>query len=239
MESAPYFKDGEYFEVLFKSAKHSFSPPLMNRRTAEERPNPKELDEGEIEKVHFVLKLEEDDIMICMEKNRDGVTINNIVDYFNHFMRKMYSEKDQESNFHYKSDIIAKDNFIEILRSLNRVSVADVYYDKSILGGQYLNLSDRTVGIRSSVVLSIKPNWGESAKELAIDAFNKFNGATKDGKSKVQKIRIEGKNEFNGDVILDTDFIEKRETVDIEYDGKTGEIVSKDAFRKLLAFLNF
>lgn len=236
LESGTFNEDQNCYELLIKSARHSFSPPLINRKTVAERPNPKEMDEGEIEKVHAILRITNDDVILCMEKSRDGVSINNLMSYLNHFHRKQLAENGKEELFHYIADIIAKNNFLAILRSMRRVSVAEVYYDKSILGGKYLNLSDRAIGIKNSIMVSIKPAWGESVKEVAIDAFNKFNRADK--KNPIQKIRIEGKNEMDGDVILNTDFIEKRETIDVEYNLNTGETSTRDTFRKLIALAN-
>lgn len=219
-----------------KSARHSFSPPLINRRTVAERPNPKGMDEGEIEKVHAVLRITQDDVILTMEKNRDGVSINNFITYLNDFKRKKEIDEGVEDSFHYSAAIIAKDNFLNILRNMERVSVAEVYYDKSILGGQYLNISNRTLGIRNSVVVSVKPLWGDSLKEFAIDAFNKFNGARQ--QNPIQKLHVEGKNQLGGDVILNTDFIEKRDTIDVEYNLNTGETNTRDTFRKLIALAN-
>jgi hypothetical protein len=236
LESGTFNHEQNCYELLFKSARHSFSPPLINRRTVAERANPKEMDEGEIEKVHAILRTTKDDVILCIEKNKNGISINNFLSYLNYFLRKKLAEDNEEEEFHYSADIIAKDNFLTLLRSMSRVSVAEVYYDKSILGGHFLNLSDRSIGIRNSVVVSIKPVWGESAKELAIDAFNKYNGAR--GQNPIQKIRLEGKNEMNGDVVLNTDFIEKRDTIDVEYDQNTGETSTRDSFRKITALAN-
>lgn len=235
IESATFNKSENLYEILFKSARHSFRPPLINRNTTVERENPKTIEEGEIEKVHVVLKFEEDDVTIYMEKNRDGATINNIIDYFNHFLRKYIKEHNPDADYHFKGEQILRENFLEILNSLKKVSVTDVYYDKKILGGEYLNLSNRTVNIKSSVIVSIQSTRGNSIKEAAVDAFNKFNGTKNNS---INKIRIKGKNDLNGDVVLNTDFIEMRETVDIEFDLNTGEINSTSAFRHLKAISN-
>lgn len=235
IESATFNKSENLYEILFKSARHSFRPPLINRNTTIERENPKTIEEGEIEKVHLILKFEEDDVTMYIEKNRDGVTINNIMDYFNYFLRKYNTEHNPDADYHFKADLILRENFLEILNSLKRVSVTDVFYDKKILGGDYLNLSNRTVNIKNSVVVSLQATRGESIKEAAVDAFNKFNAKKNNS---INKIRIHGKNDVNGDVVLNTDFIQMRETVDIEYDPNTGEINTTNAFRHLKAISN-
>lgn len=236
LESGTFNESQNCYELLIKSARHSFSPPLINRNTTNERPNPKGLDEGEIEKVHAILRITEDEVILCMEKSRDGASILNLMDYFNYFNRKKLKEDGNAEDFHYMADIIAKNNFMEILRNMRRVSIAEVYYDKSILGSEYLDLSQRSIGVKNSVVVSIKPSWGESLKELAADAFNKFNRAR--ASNPIQKVRVQGTNDLGGEVVLNTDFIEKRETIDVDFDLTTGETNTRDTFRKLIALAN-
>ncbi|MEO6303296.1 MAG: hypothetical protein ABIP51_08985, partial [Bacteroidia bacterium] len=73
---------------------------------------------------------------------------------------------------------------------------------------------------------------GESVKEFTVDAFNKLNSS---GQNPIERISVQGKDDENGDVFLNTDFIEKRNTIDVEFDTATGEISSRDMLRKLMA----
>ncbi|MEO6301970.1 MAG: hypothetical protein ABIP51_02240 [Bacteroidia bacterium] len=134
LESATFNKEENIYEVIFKSARHSFRPNLINRKTVLERANPKDIDEGEIEKSHIVIKFEKKEVIICKEKNHGGVSINNFIDYINTFHRKRMSENGTEEKFHYKAEIIPKDDFLKLLGRLKRVSVADIYLDKKNIG---------------------------------------------------------------------------------------------------------
>ncbi|MEO6301971.1 MAG: hypothetical protein ABIP51_02245, partial [Bacteroidia bacterium] len=69
------------------------------------------------------------------------------------------------------------------------------------MGSHYLNLSNRAVGIRKEVVLSIRPVKGESVKEFTVDAFNKLNSS---GQNPIERISVQGKDDENGDVFLNT-----------------------------------
>lgn len=57
--------------LLFKSAKHSYRAPLLNRNTVEERENPKTLDEGEGMKTHLLIKWIDGDGLMLLETGRD------------------------------------------------------------------------------------------------------------------------------------------------------------------------
>jgi hypothetical protein len=234
LELAVYNKDENVYEIYFKSARHSFRPPLINRNTVAERENPKDINEGEIEKTHTVIKFNRSEVIMCLEKNKGGISINNFTDYLNHFHRKRLAEKNLEEEFNYISEIIPKDDFLKQLNKLKRVSVADIYLDKKILGSDFLNLSNRSQSIRQEVMLSIKSSRGESIKEFTVDAFNRFNIGKRQS---IERISVHGKDDENGEVILNTDFIEKRNQIDVEYSETTGEINTKDILRKQLALL--
>lgn len=240
IESATLSSIDGHYEIVMKSAKHSFRPPLINRRTAIERDNPKTIDEGEIEKVHVLLKFDEDEeeAIVYLENNKYGVTINNFMDYLNYFLGKHANDNNYEKEYHFSADIIPKTNFLNELRAMSRVTLAHVFVDKKLLGSPYLNLSSRTVGVKHSIMIDIHSQWGESVKDTAIDCFNKFSSRTNIRENNIHKIRVEGKNEQGSNVILSTDFIGKKETLDIEYNSTTGEINTTDAFRKLNALSN-
>ncbi len=238
IESASSHLEDGYYEIIVKSAKHSYRPPLINRKTTAERDNPKSIDEGEIEKVHILLKFDEEEVIAFIENNKYGANMNNFIDYLNHFLSKHANDNNYEKVYYFVADIIPKINFIEELRAMRRVSLAHIHVDKKLLGSPYLNLSSRTIHVRHSIVIDIKSDKGESVKETAIDCFNKFSSRENKKTQTIHKIHIEGKNELGGNIVLSTDFIGKKETIDIDYNKYTGEINTPDAFRKLRAISN-
>ena len=59
--------DDNLLKLLFKSAKHSYRAPLINKNTVEERENPKEIDEGEQMKTHALVKFKDGDAILFLE----------------------------------------------------------------------------------------------------------------------------------------------------------------------------
>lgn len=126
-------------KIVFKSASYNFRPKLINNVTITERESPKELSEGERQKTHIVTKSNNNEILIIAEKAYLGVNINQVIRYLNHFIYLL----DMDETFIFYYETIAKDNFIEEIENLDRVTYADVIVDKQMLGSEALNFSDR------------------------------------------------------------------------------------------------
>ena len=216
---------------FFKSARNQFRPNLVNRRTGVERPNPKLLVEGDIEKTHFSIILDKtlNEVYFVHEFNFHGVTINNILDYFKFFAKQHASENELNKSFTLKHQVIPKSGFIETLQSMKRVKIADVYIAKQLLGSDALNLSNRFVGVKNELKLTIGSNPRESIKSTAVDIFNAFNS----GGSLISKIRIEGRDERDNDVLIDTSFMNKQEYITVDRNSDTGELVSSQVYSEL------
>lgn len=63
IESFSFEENSQCVELLFKSAKHSYRAPLLDKNTVEARENPKRIEEGEQIKTHVLLKFVENDDM--------------------------------------------------------------------------------------------------------------------------------------------------------------------------------
>lgn len=217
---------------FFKSARNKFRPNLVNRRTGQERPNPKLLVEGDIEKTHFAMVLDKalNEVYFVHEYNFHGISINNVLDYFKFFAKENATSKKLKKSFTLKHQVIPKSGFIETLQSMSRVKVADVYIDKQLLGSDALNLSNRTVGVKSEMKLTIGSNPRESIKSTAVEIFNKFNSGERHS---ITKIRVEGRDERNNDIIIDTSFMNKQDFITADRHSETGELVSTQVTRGL------
>lgn len=122
--------------VLFKSAKHSYRAPLLNRNTVEARENPKTMEEGEQMKTHMVVKNMEDSVIALIETGSNLLTGNNIVEYFNYLI-SCYNANvpdDEKIEGHFSLSMMPSDDFREVLGSLTRVTIANVFIEKRLLG---------------------------------------------------------------------------------------------------------
>lgn len=224
------------YKCIFESAKNEFRPLLINKKTGAKRKNPKELSEGDIERTHFLVRIDKSqkEVYAFAERNSDGITINNFVNYVKCFS-KQYCEKVKLSNrFSIFPMHIPRADFMTELELLERTASADIYFSKQLLGSKYLGFSNRTTSIKEEVMITVKSNIRESIKEFAVDAFNVANVA----KSKISRIRIRGIDQNKNEVMLDTMALCKSDYVSVEVNQDTGELNSTQLFTGLLAIAN-
>ncbi len=216
---------------FFKSARNQFRPNIVNRRTGVERPNPKLLVEGDIEKTHFAIIIDKDldEVFFVHQYNFYGMTIKEVLAYFKFFAKAYATKKKLKKSFTLKHQVIPETGFIETLQSMNRVKVADVYIGKQLLGSDALNMSNRLVNVKNEMKLSIGSAPRESIKSTAVDIFNAFNS----GDRSISKIRVEGKDSRDNDLIIDTSFMNKQEYITVDRNTDTGELVSTQVFTEL------
>ncbi|MFN5847680.1 MAG: hypothetical protein ACK43K_04260, partial [Chitinophagales bacterium] len=80
------------------------------------------------------------------------------------------------------------------------------------------------------IKFTVKAHRGQSISNTVIDLYNNFSG----GRSQIHKIRVQGKNEMNNNVVLDTELISKIESVEVEINNETGEVNSETIFEQLI-----
>lgn len=81
-----YDEEAGLLKILFKSAKHSYRAPLLNRNTVEARENPKTMEEGEQIKTHLLIKFVAGDAIVFLETGRNILTLKIITEYLNTFI---------------------------------------------------------------------------------------------------------------------------------------------------------
>ena len=172
-------------------------------------------------------------MFLLFEINGNGITIGQLTDYLSKYIKEYYKLNDKKKNFSIFYAKIGKTDFLDEIKKLKRTRVAEVYFDKSLLGSEALDFSNRTTSIKRNILLTAKAEKNESITEAAIDIFNKFSSP----KNAISKVRIYGKDEDNGNVILDTSFIEKIEFLSSTLNMETGEIETAEMITSLKALL--
>jgi len=215
--------------IIIKSAKHSFRPNLVHKDTVVERENPKQIQEGEIEKSHLVTKITSDSICFVLDKHFGGITIRQFINYLNQFSHSI----DSEIAIRFGFEIVVKNDFLQEIENLSRVTCADLVVDKQLLGSEALNYSNRISHVKHEVVVTVKAKKQNSIEDFAKDIFAKFAG----GERSINRIRIVGRNEDNNQVVLNTDFIERQEYVWADISEITGDISSDGIFIEMNSVL--
>lgn len=127
--------DDNLIKLLFKSAKHSYRAPLIDKNTVIERDNPKRIDEGEQTKTHALIKFKEGDAIFFLETGGGMLTSHNIAEYLNK-MLAIYNGQFQNDGDKilgsFCFDMIPRDDFREVLQNMRRVSCATIFTDKRI-----------------------------------------------------------------------------------------------------------
>jgi hypothetical protein len=227
------FDDYTQITGFFKSARQAFRPNLINTDTGDERPSPKLLKEGDIEKTHFCIKACNDDVYLVLEINGHGITVNQIIGYLTFFAKKYLTKKNLPKNFSLVYTKICKGDFLDEIRNLKRTRVAEIFFNKSLLGSSGLNYSNRLTPLRRDLMLTAKAEKNESITETTIDLFNKLSSSN----SGISKVRIYGNDNDNNKVILDTEFIEQIDFLTLSVNDSTGEINTSEILTGLEALL--
>jgi hypothetical protein len=218
---------------FFKSARNKFRPNLIDRITGEERKSPKKLTEGDIEKTHFAVKLTKEETFLTLEINGHGVTINQIINYLSFYTKQYIATLKEKKGFSLIYTKIGRGDFLEAVKKMKRARVAEVYFDKSLLGSKCLDFSNRTTSLKRELVLTATAEKRDNIEETAIDFYNSFSS----GKSSISKVRIYGRDENNTEVILDTSFVEKIDSLNLSINQETGELSTPELTRGLKTFL--
>ncbi|MBQ3698898.1 MAG: hypothetical protein II886_03220 [Prevotella sp.] len=225
-----YDEEAGLLKILFKSAKHSYRAPLLNRNTVEARENPKTMEEGEQIKTHLLIKFVAGDAIVFLETGRNILTLKIITEYLNTFI-SIFNNTHRRDRIEgvFCFDMIPRDDFREVLDSMERVLCAEVFIDKHILGGDALNFSDRIDHVQDNIVIEIKTERKETIKHTIYDIYSKLTG----GRTDIRRIRVKGKTTDTNESIIDTNFINKKEYIDAQQDEETGEYNTAYMFSQL------
>lgn len=237
LQSAKAEKDSFGNQIIsgyFKSARHTFRPNLMDRLTGDERISPKKLSEGDIEKTHFAIKITKEEVFLIVETNGNGLSANQMVEYLDRFTKRFLNANGTRKGFSLVNLKMGRDNFLDEIKSMKRVKLAKIYFDKKLLGNNCLNFSNRTTNLQRDIELTVKANKLENISETAIDLYNTF---TDINNKSVSKVRIEGKDKNGTEVALDTSFMEKSDSVDVAINSTTGEVETVEILTALKAFV--
>lgn len=233
MDSCTVDRNENLLKILFKSAKHSYRAPLLDKNTVKERDNPKTINEGEQMKTHLLIKFRDGDAIIFLETGSGMLTLNNIMDYLNRALN-MYNEQigneEEKIQGMFRCSMIPRDDFREVLQNMRRVSCASVYVDKRILGSEFLNFSEPSEELKEDIILKIKSKRKKDIKQHVYDLLDRYNGSN----TQIKRIRVEGKSDNGNQNLIDTDFIIKKEYIEAQQDEDTGEFNTAFLFSQLV-----
>lgn len=212
--------------IVFKSASHSYSAPLIDKNTLDDRPNPKRMEEGEQVKTHIVIDTNSG--YVTKDTMQRGIAINNVVSYLNSFLP--FEGNEIEGRFEYHD--VPSDTFREEINQLDRVTLAEITTDKQILGSPALGYNGRMEEVQEDISITLKSHRGGSIKsqvlQMILPSLNN---------NRIRRVRIKGKDEFGNGRTLDSLNLLKKTYVDVEKNDLTGEYDSVSMFAELKSAL--
>lgn len=220
--------NGNLHSLVMKSARHSYSAPLVHRQTLNERANPKLMDEGEQVKTHIVVNTASG--YLTKDTLQGGVAINSFVNYLNSFLPNVYQQNEMNGSFVYS--VVPSDSFRDEIDRLDRVSVAEIVTDRQILGSPALNFNGRMDEVQEDITITVKARRGENIKNQVLSMF-----IPSLNNHRVCRVKVKGKDEFGNDRILDSLNLIKKTYVEVEKDEQTGEFNSGSMLSELQSAL--
>jgi len=221
--------NSKIFTGLFKSGVKNYRPDLMDILTGAERSNPKGWNEADAELTHFCIKICQKEIVLLLEKNGNGITINQFINYVKNFLRQVAKRNNENVKYSIITSQIPKDNFFDELAKLKRTQIAEIYVDKSILGKGALEFANRTTTVKNDVVLTMKAQPNESITDTLMEIGKKI-GRVDYG---IRKIRIFGKDGDNHKVAFDSSFLTKKSIIEAELNPSTGVVITPNILTEL------
>lgn len=223
--------DVKFISLLFKSARNEFRPNIINKKTGEEKKNPKQLLEGDIEKTHMVIKIDmiSEEVCLFVESNYYGATVNNIINYFREFNKRYIASKELKMNYYISDQMILRNDFLTELERLTKSKIAEVHFNKKLLGSGALDFSNKTIALKKELKLVATATKGESLTDTVLDFYTKLKAVN----SEIYKVRVIGADSEDNEVVLDTEKMGKKEFIEVDLNPETGEVNTTQLFTGL------
>jgi len=223
------YQKEETIDIIFESAKVGHRPDLIDETTGSKRKSPKNLHEGEDERTHFVAKYKKDEVMVALEERKVGVTIGQLVKYFNKYISQLPEEKQYPIGY----SIIPFNGFLENLDKFERISIGTIFIDQQDIGSEFLNIAQFGNSVKENIEVTFKALSRESIKRGLVKKWYDLTGR----KNKISRIRLEGKSVDGARIRLDTESLKLVKHVDAKILEDTGLVDSDDLFVHLKALV--
>lgn len=217
------------YEIRFKSCKYNHSPDYMSSTDGSERPTEKKLYEGDKEVTHLCIRIDSLEATCVIEERRQGVSFGAVIRYLNVLLRDYLESIGRDENFLLFASIIPSQDFLTALDASEKISIAELFVDKEIVGSGYLGFLEIDASTREEIIMTIKSKPKQTIAKRAIkDAFLAI---TTEG-TKVRRIRLRGRDYNNMSVIIDSLNAKKKDEVMVELQAN-GIVNSSSIFQKM------
>ncbi len=217
------------YKIVFKSCKYNHSPDYMSSTDGSERPTDKQLYEGDKELTHMCMRIDTNEAFTVFEERRSGVTMGGVIKYFNRILHTFLSQEGIADNFFLWANIIPSDDFLTALDAADRISIAELFVEKSVLGSDYLNLMPIDASSQNDLTITMKAKPKGSLGKRALKHV--FLSLATEG-TKVNRIRLHGKDINKMSVVIDSLKGKRMEEVTVNL-TENGTVDSYSLFAKI------
>lgn len=226
-------ENNNLFNLVFKSAKYNHVRNVIDTNTLENKGKLKEKSDGDEEKTHFSILINEDNCAICLlENNYYGISMSKIEFYINSKIAEYYNSMKMSKFYKVETSIIPNKNFITALSEMSLISMVSLIIDKNDLdGSDFLNMSNLD-DIRDEIQITAKRTKERSINIKTIK--NYYNDKEKN--KKIKRILVKGKIN-NSPVQLDTEKMKTKNEIRVETEIDTNEVKSESIFKEFKKIL--
>lgn len=224
-------KGGKHlYKIVLKSCKYNHSPDYMSSIDGSERPTDKHIFEGDKELTHVCCRIDSNEAYTIIEDRRNGVAIGMFVKYLNLLLKDFIDITDGlDDNFNILASMVPSDDFLTALEKTTRISCAELFVEKKVVGSGYLELMDLDANAQEDVILSVK---AKPRQTLASSIIEKTYNALTSGGTEITRVRIRGKDFNKTSVTIDSLNGKKTDAVTVEL-SENGIVDSYSFFSKI------
>lgn len=217
------------YKITFKSCKYNHSPDYMSSADGSERPTDKQLYEGDKELTHMCMRIDATEAYTIFEERRNGVSMAGVIKYLNVHLHSFLAEQGRTDIFYLWANIIPSGDFLTALDSADRISIAQLFVEKRVLGSGFLNLMDVDANSQDDLLMTLKSKPRQSLPKRALRQA--FQSLTTEG-SEINRIRLYGKDVNRMNVIIDSLGGKRVEEVTVDL-TQNGVVDSHSIFAKI------
>lgn len=224
--------DINIYYLKFVSLKYNQAREVLNKETLESRGILKDINDGDKELNHVVIKEYAGNIKAAFEYNYYGLQrLETIIGYLNDKIEEYFKTLNIDRYYMLEAHPEINRDFIRELNRMTQINAATIVIETNRLGNTLFgNLSGRQ-DVKDEVEITLKKAKRKNISREIIEQYYN-NNIDNNG---IKRMYILGKNE-NNKVRLDTEEMKQKEKITVE-ENHFGEINSNEIFRKLEEYL--
>ena len=175
------------------------------------------------------MRFDSNEAYIVFEQRLSGVSFNRFIDYLNHFYKCYKKEKEIQDNTVIDSYAVVIENFEDMLENVQRITSAELFTNRKVVGSGFLNLMEIDNNTREEVSITVKAERKKSLSKSNIrNTFLEFAS----GGSSVTRMRLKCKDTDEISIVLDTFNMKKKDEITVALNDY-GVVDTEDMFEKM------